>query len=189
MGALFRALSAMADMQNQNKAVKNTRGAIFEIRDRLRNSPQFSNVFYNVLINTKHPPMEIICDYANASFWSIAWDETVGSYEPYSTLKRQDINIGYQEGCAIFLLIQECYPNVYDFPNSTTTDIANQVPISLKMKKGFIGKALAPAVTPKVFEAAEPQKQAQSGSKFCTECGAALADGAKFCSGCGNKIG
>ena len=146
---LLDLIRGISNLQQQTGTVKNARQQIFQIRDRLRNTPQFSEIFYSIVNDPSHPPVKIVIDYTQGGFLSMGWDERVSNYEPYLTGKHVDPNIAYAEGCAIFLLIQDCYPNVYDFPNRTTTQISEGVPLELNMKVQFQGKELIPAVTPK----------------------------------------
>lgn len=204
---LFNRMSRIATnsaaIYNDVSTVKNTRKAIFEIRDRLRGTPLFSQMFYQIVVDPYHPPCKIEATQTG-QFWSQAWTASMGNYEPYTTQKLDDHNLGYAEGCAIYLLIQECYPNVYDFPSNTTTALANGATIKLNMKKQFVGKALKPATLPAPANAAPVQQPvyatpaqpayeapapAQTAAKFCTNCGNKLQPGAKFCSGCGTKLG
>lgn len=193
MGIFGRFVNATIDVQQQTSVIKNSRKQIFEIRDRLRGTPLFANLFYTVIGDANHPPMKIVCDHANSAFWSIAWDLATNNYEPYSTLKYTDVNIGYYEACAIYLLIQESYPNVYDFPNKTITQIQNNEPIELIMKKPFLNRKIVPNNVPeKPRQAQQPVNTASSApvgaAKFCTVCGTKLRAEDTFCSGCGNKI-
>ena len=182
--SLFKALF---DLSQQTGQVKNTRKAIFDTRDRLRGTPQFSEMFHSVIIDAEHPPAAIAGDHTSGAFAGVAWQSDRGAYEPYSTVKYQDFNLGYVECCAFFLLVQECYPNVYDFPNRTTTDIANGVPVELIMKKQFIGKALKGVGIPAKVEKSVPEQNG-NGQRFCSNCGSKVASGAGFCSSCGSKI-
>ena len=116
----------------------------------------------------------------------IGWDANANNYEPYSTLKATDGNIAYFEAAAVFLLLQECYPNVYDFPNRTVTQLDMGVPIELNMKKEFVGKKLRPAILPE-----RPQNVGNTPTvnvKYCSKCGMQLSADAKFCSGCGGEL-
>ena len=189
---LLDLIRGVSEIQQQTGAVKNTRQQIFGIRDRLRNTPQFSEIFYNIVSDPSHPPMQIVIDYTQGGFLSMDWDLRTGNYEPYTTVKYTDPNIAYAEGCAIFLLIQECYPDVYDFPNRTVTQVAEGVPLELNMKKQFVTKQLIPASTPKQFSVPAPQAApaAQtSAPSFCSNCGAKLEAPVRFCPSCGAKIG
>ena len=145
---LFDLIRGINGVQQQVGAVKNVRQQIFLTRDRLRNTPQFSEIFYSIIKEPSHPPFQIVIDYTQGNFLSMDWDVRTQNYEPYLTSKHFDPNIAYTEGCAIFLLIQDCYPNVYDFPNRTAAQVSNGVPLELNMKAPFQGKQLIPAITP-----------------------------------------
>ena len=192
---LFDAMSKAAAIRNDVQTVKAGRAAIFNVRDKLRGTPQFSEIFYSIIGNdVNHPPRHVEGNQSGG-FWTEAWDPSAGNYEPFSTQKLQDDNVGYIEGCAVYLLIQECYPNVYDFPSNTTTAIQNGATIKLIMNKQFIGKALKPATVPAApVVAAPPQAPVQAPAAngatpaFCSACGSRLAPGAAFCGGCGSKV-
>lgn len=148
---LFDLIRGIGDLQQQAGTIKNIRQQVFQLRDRLRNTPQFSDAFYSIIKDPSHPPLQIVIDYTQGSFLSMDWDYRTRNYEPYLTVKHVDQNIAYNEGCAIFLLIQECYPDVYDYPSRTTTQISNGVPIELNLKAPYQGRTLIPAVTPQRF--------------------------------------
>ena len=195
---LFRAARGIAEISNQTSTVSNARKRIFAVRDALRGTPQFSEIFYKLIPDPSHPPKQIVCNYENNSFWTIGWQNQYNTYEPFTTIKHQDVNIGYIESCAVFALFQECYPNVYEFPNRTITQIEQGVPNELNMKKAFIGKALKPAITPAPVQpvcaqpvrqtVAVPSETAQAAPAFCMNCGKKLSGAEKFCPGCGNRI-
>lgn len=146
---LFNLIRGISDIQQQTGTVKNVRQQIFSTRDRLRNTPQFSEIFHSIVKTPEHPPVQIVLDYTQGSFLSMDWDARTQNYEPFLTAKYLNSNIAYVEGCAIFLLLQDCYPTVYDFPNRTATQVANGVPLELNMKPQYQGRELIPAVTPK----------------------------------------
>ncbi len=184
---IFSSLSALG---REIGGVSNTRKAIFELRDRMRGTGAFSQVFYRLIDNVNYPPCYIEASQTG-SFWSQAWIPAEKNYEPYTTCKFEDGNIAYLECCAIYLLIQECYPNVYDFPSNTTTQIENGATTKLVMKKQYMGKALKPAVVPP--EPIQPQQSAVAPSQvgtacFCSACGTKLSEGAAFCSNCGKRV-
>lgn len=179
---LFDLISNSAKLHNSVSGVTNSRKAIFAVRDALRGTPQFSALFYAVVGDVQHPPRFIEATQSGI-FSSEVWNTDLGGYEPYKTVKIEDKNIGYTEGCAVFLLIQECYPNVYDFPSNTMAAIQNGAVIQLKMRQQFLGRKLIPAVTPPAVPASP------TGAAFCSNCGQKIASGAAFCSGCGNKLG
>ncbi len=188
---LRSSLRTLSNLQQQTTVVKGSRKAIFDIRDNLRGTQLFSDIFYHIVTNPERPPVTIIANYSDSSFWSKAWVAAENNYEPYSTVKYQDVNIGYYESCAIFLLIQECFPNVYDFPNKTVTQIQNGEPIELIMKNNFAGRRLIAASLPPQ-PTAESAPTAATGPSpdtvFCSHCGAKHQKGTNFCSSCGNKL-
>ena len=175
---LLRGMRAAAELQQQGALVKNARKEIFTIRDRLRGTRQFAEIFHQVVGNPERPPMQIQCDYMNHAFFTIGWDDLGNNYEPYSTWKATDGNIAYYEAAAIFLLVQECYPNVYDFPNRTATQLQAGVSIELNMKKNFIGKKVRPAILPAKPSVSTPTPVATTVAekKFCSNCGKQLSD-------------
>lgn len=205
---LFRAMQSAQrakEAHDNIRAVKNARNEIFEYRDRLRGTPVFADYFYKIIgDDVSHPPRKIEATQSG-NFWSEQYITAYGNYEPFTTHKFDDPNVGYLEGCAIYLLIQECYPNVYDFPSNTTAQLADGATIQLNMKKQFIGKELKPAVVPpRVTPApapaaapapapasvqAAPAPAAAPVPKFCSQCGAPRQPDARFCMGCGHKFG
>ena len=188
---LFSALSRTASLIQDSNTVKGGRKEIMQMKSKLEGTPQFATLFYKLITDVNHPPRYIEATQTG-DFWSENWEAATSTYEPYTTIKHSDRNIGYCEGCAMYLLIQDCYPNVYDFPGNTISDIQNGATIKLIMKQQFVGKALGPAKvpTPVAAQPAAPATQAPTATPaFCSHCGTKLAPGSAFCSGCGTKIG
>ena len=185
------------NIKREFSGVKNTRREIFDIRDRLRNTPQFAELFHNIIRYPEHPPVKIVSDYARGVFMTMDWDTRTNNYEPFLTAKYQDTNIAYCEACAILLLIEECYPNVYDSTNQTLREIEQGVPIEMYMKKKFVQKTIVPANIPQGFAPVQSNVQQpvvnnqtiNSAPRFCGYCGKSLQPGSVFCTACGNKIG
>ena len=197
----------------------NLRKNIFEIQKNLRGTPQFAELFYQLIGQDIHHPPKEISGTQQGVFWTAGWEPARGAYEPFTTQKVANPNIAYQEGCALFLLIQEIYPNVYKFPNNTTDQVMAGAGIQLLMRKEYIGRPLMPAYTPgqapaqsvaeapvqpiqleaqPVQAAAQPvqtapqptQSPAQAAVlRFCPNCGTKRMPGARFCSACGTKLG
>lgn len=188
---LFSAFSRTASVIQDSNTVKNSRKEILSMKDRLDGTPQFSTIFYKLITDVNHPPRYIEATQSG-DFWSQNWQPASNTYEPYTTIKHSDRNIGYCEGCAMYLLIQECYPNVYEFPGNTMADIQNGATIKLIMRSQFLNKALGPAKIPDPVaeKPSAPSVQTPAATPaFCSRCGTKLAPGAAFCSGCGTKIG
>ncbi len=186
---LFDLLGATAATIKDANVVSGGRKEIFQIRDRLRGTKQFAELFHQVIGDVNHPPKYIEATQTG-EFWSEVWEGS--GYEPFSTKKYVNQNVGYMEGCALYLLIQECYPNVYDFPGNTVAQIQNGATIKLIMKKNFVGKVLKPAQMPPK-PAIQPSVNNQAGQesgarRFCSYCGNQLAEGVRFCSGCGKQV-
>lgn len=184
-----------SNLKQQTSGVKNTRKEIFAIRDRLRNTPQFAQFFHNIVKCPERPPVRITADYAHGSFLTMDWDTRTNNYEPFMTVKYQDANVAYCEACAILLLVQECYPNVYDSTNQTLAQIEQGVPVEMYMKKQFVQKTLIPASVPQNYAPQPVQtdvinnQQVNSAPKFCGNCGSPLQPNSAFCTSCGSKIG
>lgn len=193
MGLFFkpeRAANAASFLASDMSMVKSGRNAIFNMRDRLRNTPQFSDFFYKIINDVTHPP-RIIEATQTGEFWSEAWIASYNNYEPYSTQKITDRNIGYIEGCAMYLLIQDCYPDIYDFPGNTVQQLNNGATIKLIMKKKYIGQPLQPAfLPPKVAPVMQSVQQTpvNTAGRFCTNCGNKNDDSSKFCCKCGTPL-
>lgn len=189
---LFNSFARGAAAAHNMSVVSNSRKAIFEMRDRLRNTPQFSKLFYQLIGDPSHPPRRIEATQSG-DFWSEAWIAAYANYEPYTTHKFSDSNLGYIEGCAIYLLIQECYPNVYDFPSNTLAALENGATIKLIMKKNFVGQALMPAVAPPAPPASPAPTAAPAAGLvrefvFCGQCGTKNNGTSRFCCGCGHPL-
>jgi len=190
--------------------VRNLRKAIFGCRDRLRGTDVFGEVFHALIGDDyTHPPVNIE-GTQDGCFRAAQWEPARRNYEPVMREKYVNPEINYPVGCAVYLLIQEVYPNVYDFPSNTISNLEGGATIKLNMKRKFIGQALTPKNPPQYIPQApqqpvrqnmQPQPgmqqapasqntapEAQSAPKFCVNCGAKLKPGARFCAVCGSKI-
>ncbi len=176
--------------------VKKLREKIYTAQKQLRNSPQFSTIFYKLIQDPAHPPRYIEATQSG-EFWTEAWLGNYNAYEPYKTLKFTDPSFGYAEGCALYLLIQECYPSVYEFPDNTVREIEGGATIKLIMRESCAGLPLRPIQAPpmsQAFSAVTSSVSASVGTpapatgKFCTQCGAQNAPEARFCQSCGNRL-
>lgn len=173
----------------------NSPSMIYAVREKLRGTPRFSEIFYT-LIGDINRPARFIEATQTGAFRSACWDPARNTYEQMPTMKLNDPQIGYIEGCAIFLLIQECFPNVYEFPPNSVTQLQMGATIKLVMKSGFVGRMLNPAlirqpmanVQQPVPQPQQPQSQSAPGRKFCSNCGAPVSEGMRFCSSCGAKL-
>ena len=67
--SLLRGLLGMASLQKQSSNVKNARQQIFSIRDRLRGTTQFAELFYKIVGDAERPPMQVVGDYFNYTFY------------------------------------------------------------------------------------------------------------------------
>ena len=139
------------------KTVKNMRKNIFALKDRLANSAEFSQVFYTLIKDVSRPPMLMSCTTVG-TILSEEWRPAENNYEPYPTIKIENPNYNYEVMCALMLLIQDCYPNVYDSPNVTLAQLQNGATGDLIMKKKYLGKLLKPKTVPAEVE--QPQMQA-----------------------------
>ena len=138
----------------------NLRKSILNVQNNLRGTSQFAALFYKLIgQDVHHPPVQIEGTQSGV-FWTAAWDPARFTYEPFTTEKMSDPNIGYIEGCALFLLIQEVYPNVYKFPGNTLEQIQNGAHIHLNMRKECIGQAVMPAYIPDPSNGLPTQGQA-----------------------------
>lgn len=189
----------------------NLRKSILNVQNNLRGTPQFAALFYKLIgQDVHHPPVQIEGTQSGV-FWTAAWDPARFTYEPFTTEKMSDPNISYIEGCALFLLIQEVYPNVYKFPGNTLEQIQNGAHIHLNMRKECIGQAVMPAYIPDPSNGLPAQGQALQARavvdpapaptpaaeepapkrkpfNFCPYCGKKITPGARFCMNCGESL-
>ena len=146
--SLGRAVNSAANIHNDISSVKKLRKEIFELKDRLAGTHQYATIFYSLITDINHPPCYIEWTPGGV-FWTQNWEPQVFNYEPFSTAKYQDQNIGNIEANAIFLLIMDSYPNVFDSSNYTIAQLqAGTAQFRLDMKKEFYGRQLIPAVVP-----------------------------------------
>lgn len=167
---------------------------VYSLRDRLRSSPQYSIIFQRLVDDINHPPCSISRD-CNSVFWTQKWEPYANNYEPFCTSKFQDSNINGRVCCAIYLLIQESYPNIYDFPKNSLNSIRDDTAdYQLIMKREYYGKSLIPAYIPVLptipqnYNQMYYQNTGFRNQLFCTQCGKRLTSDSIFCTGCGNKI-
>ena len=177
-GAIAQTISDAGDVKQIQKEIS-------EMTNRLRNTPQFAKVFHALITDPSHPPRFVEFAYQSGEFWSENWESSTRTYEPYTTCKYADRNIAYVEGCAIYLLLQECYPNVFTFKQNTITQFRDGATNKLYMNEEFVGKAIKPVILP-------PHPQGQSipkeEAKFCPSCGSPVSTTHLFCGNCGNKL-
>ena len=182
------------------KTVKNMRKNIFALKDRLANSAEFSQDFYTLIQDVSRPPKLMSCTTVG-TIASEEWRPAENNYEPFSTIKIENPNYNYEVMCAFMLLIQDCYPNVYDSPNVTLAQLQNGATGDLIMKKKFLGKMLKPKSVPAAVEQQpqqpeQPQTQAvrrpaqeiRQDVMYCPNCGNPHPVSAKYCSKCGNQF-
>ena len=168
-------------------SVKAANKEIYEQMDRLRNSYQYADIFYRLAGDVNHPPCEIEWT-KNGTFYTQGWEARTNNYEPYSTAKYQDVNTTILIANALLALIQESYPNVYDFPGMTFREIeAGTDTYKLIMNRSFLGQHLIPAFLPE-RNSTQPEQTNTVNNQFCSKCGNCLAPEAIFCTECGNRI-
>lgn len=191
--------------------VRNLRKAIFGCKDRLQGTDIFAEVFHALIGDDyTHPPVNIE-GTQDGYFRAAQWEPVRKNYEPVMREKYVNPEINYPVGCAIYLLIQDVYPNVYDFPSNTISKLEGGATIKLNMKKKFIGQALTPKNPPQYVPPApqqpaqqnmqqpvqpsmnqappvKPAPEAQEAPRFCVNCGTKLVPGARFCGKCGTRI-
>ena len=142
--------------------VRNLRKAIFGCRDRLRGTDVFGEVFHALIGDDyTHPPVNIE-GTQDGCFRAAQWEPARRNYEP--VMREQYVNpeINYPVGCAVYLLIQEIYPNVYYFPSNTISNLEGGATIKLNMKRKFIGQALTPKNPPQYIPQAPQQPVRQN---------------------------
>ena len=176
------------------KTVKNMRKNIFALKDRLENSAEFSQVFYTLIQDVSRPPKLLSCTTVG-TIATEAWRPAENDYELFATIKLENPNYNYEVMCAFMLLIQDCYPNVYDSPNVTLAQLQNGATGDLIMKKKYLGRLLKPKTVPAAVQQ-PPQMQAvrppvqgtNQDVMYCPNCGNPHPASAKFCSKCGNQF-
>lgn len=167
------------------------------MKEQLRYTRQYSEIFYSLISNTTFPPC-LIEFTKDGVFWTREWEENVKNYEPFSTAKMQNINVDSVVVYAVFKLIQESYPNVYNFPSNTLSSFeAGTELYRLIMIPKYFGFALRPAFVPETVEqfnsSGSTMQRASSypsaySKRFCAVCGYNNPSGSKFCSKCGNRL-
>ena len=168
-----------------------------KMKEQLRYTRQYSEIFYSLISNITYPPCFIECT-KDGVFWTRDWEENVKNYEPFSTVKMQNSNVDSVVVYAVFKLIQESYPNVYNFPSNTLSRFeAGTELYRLIMIPNYFGFALRPAFVPKTVEQfnssssitqGESSYPSANSKKLCTVCGYNNPNGSKFCSKCGNRL-
>ena len=175
------------------KTVKSMRKNIFALKDRLENSAEFSQVFYTLIQDISRPPKLMSCTTVG-TILSEEWRPAENDYAPYATIKIENPNYNYEVMCAFMLLIQDCYPNVYDFPNVTLEQLRNGATGDLIMKKKYLGKILKPKSVPaaveqpKVQAVRQPDPGMSQDVMYCPNCGNPHPASAKFCAKCGTPF-
>ena len=127
--------------------VAKMRRTIYKYRDELKNSPEYAEAFHGVIgSDLKRPPYSIAATQ-NGRFSTRSWSREASRYEDVATVKYVG-NFDYYRACALFLLIQDCYPGVYEYPTNTVSEIRNGAGIHLIMKSGNLARDLYPKYPP-----------------------------------------
>lgn len=193
-------------MQNANNSMqrlsipKQFNAEVQKMKIQLRNTRQYSEIFYSIITNTAYPPCFIECT-KDGVFWTRVWEDISFNYEPFSTAKIQNCNVDAIVVCAIFQLVQESYPNVYTFPTNTLSSVEAGTDVyRLIMAQNFYGVPLQPVYLPPTEEqlrsnnyrlhmqAREYQSPSTQSKICCTKCGNINPGGSRFCSVCGNRL-
>ncbi|MBR1758108.1 MAG: zinc-ribbon domain-containing protein [Lachnospiraceae bacterium] len=187
---LNRTVNTAKQIKTSNAVVTNLRDAIIDQQEKLRDSDEFAR-FFTVLIgdDVNHPP-KLIDASQQGAFETIAWDPNRRAYEYAASPRMNEPGIDYTKLCAVFLLFQDCYPNVYHFPGSTMAEIQSGAHGKLEMRDDFVGKKLIPAHVPGQ-PASTPASSFGTQSapvSACPQCGRKRAAGEKFCGGCGYQF-
>ena len=124
------------------KSVKNLRKEIMDKKSEIQGSAFVNDIIANAITDPTHPPcyIEGTCEGLYVQYF----DSSANSYIPNKVLLSPTEELTYVVGCAVFLIIQEAYPNVYDFPGRTIQQIQNGATIELVMKKPYKGVMLTP---------------------------------------------
>ncbi len=146
-----RAITNSAYVINDISSVHNLREAIYQRKAEIAKSDLVKEIFTILFADETHPPREILVNVHAVS--ARRYEADKNSYQIYSEpVVHPEHPFDYPTACALFLLIQDKYKNVYDFPSVTMTQLQPAIQsgtwqTTLQMKAPFIGKALTPAYT------------------------------------------
>lgn len=120
--------NAVADVSRQIFRAKDLRKEIYKKRDSLRGVPMVENAITKIFEGAEQEHLPAKIKMTTQGVFVISYDANLGKYNPVweQRLTADDLpSYDYMNGCAIFLLIQEKYPSLYNFPNTKVNDIDN----------------------------------------------------------------
>lgn len=118
--------NAIADLAIQSADVSKMRKEVYKRRDAFRGTPIIENLFNLIFDDPDHLPGKIALN--SEGIFVVPFDPETQKYATTWVKKAGEGDLpsfDYVNGCAVFLLIQEKYPKLYDFPNTKITDFQN----------------------------------------------------------------
>lgn len=130
-------------------SVYQVRGAIYERKLQIVKTPMVRDIYHAICNDVNHPPLNInITRYA---VYGRQYDPVSKTYNPMNVeIYRPEYEMDYVFACAVCLIIQDIYPNVYDLPNTTMNQLVYELnsgtwSVTLTKKKGYTEAVITPA--------------------------------------------
>lgn len=137
--------NAISETSRQYFRAKDLRNEIYKRRDSFRNLPIIESAISKVFEGSDLTHLPARIKMTGDGVFILSYDANMGKYNPLweQRLGEGDLpSFGYMNGCAFFLLIQEKYPELYDFPNTKVNDVdegtVEEISLILKTAKNVV---------------------------------------------------
>ncbi len=139
---------AAVDLIQENSLVHNSRQGIYKRKAEIVKTPMVREIIHAVVGDSSHPPIYI--EIYPQGILTRPYDVESDTYHPNGILAyTPEIVFDYEIACALCLIIQDMYPDIYDFPNTTITGLSGQLEkgtwtTKLILKQEHLYKEIAP---------------------------------------------
>lgn len=134
-------------------AVNNIRSAIYQKKKEIVASSVTQDILNAIFTDPGHPPKEILFCASGVVVSPI--EANMRSYHPTGVLAYvSEVPMSYEMGAALCLMIQDMYPQSYDFPNIGIDELTTRLNDGtwytvLNLKQPLLFQAVRPQFTPK----------------------------------------
>ncbi len=130
-------------------SVHSARVEIFKLKKEMIRTPLLKEIVNSVFGDSGYIPRRIILN--SSGIIARVYDHNTRTYHPNGvTVYQPDVSFDYVIGCALLSTFQDIYPNVYNFPNQNSTQLAEDLDngtwsVTLEMKDEYVNKAVTPS--------------------------------------------
>ena len=134
-------------------AVNDIRSAVYQKKKEIVTSSVTQDILNAIFTDPGHPPKEILFCASGVIVSSI--EANMRSYHPTGVMVyASEVPMSYEMGAALCLIIQDMYPQTYDFPNIGVDELTTRLNDGtwytvLNLKQPLLFKTLCPQFTPK----------------------------------------